>query len=83
MMCYLAVHTDSCALTFIERLCASLLHCCTIVSLVLHSFVNDLSKKLEAEGDHASVPFTPMVQRNLMRKETVDIKPGDVSNSIT
>jgi hypothetical protein len=45
--------------------------------------VNDLSKKLEAEGDHASVPFTPMVQRNLMRKETVDIKPGDVSNTIT
>jgi hypothetical protein len=45
----------------------------------MNSFVNDLSKKLEAEGDHASVPFTPMVQRNLMRKETVDIKPGDVS----
>jgi hypothetical protein len=45
--------------------------------------VNDLSKKLEAEGDHASVPFTPMVQRNLMRKETVDIKPGDVSSTLS
>jgi SHAQKYF class myb-like DNA-binding protein len=40
-------------------------------------FVNDLSKKLEVEGGPTSVPFTPMVQRTLMRKNTTDLKPGE------
>ncbi len=44
-------------------------------------FVNNLSNVLKSESSQASVPFTPMVQRSVMGKENVDVKPTELCDT--
>ncbi len=40
-------------------------------------FVNNLSNVLKSENSQASVPFTPMVQRSILGKENLEVKPTE------
>ncbi len=44
-------------------------------------FVNNLSNVLKSESSQASVPFTPMVQRSVMGKENVNVKPTELCDT--
>ncbi len=44
-------------------------------------FVNNLSNVLKSENSQVSVPFTPMVQRSVLGKENVDVKPTELCDT--
>ncbi len=44
-------------------------------------FVNNLSNVLKSESTQASVPFTPMVQRSVLGKENMDVKPTELCDT--
>ncbi len=44
-------------------------------------FVNNLSNVLMSENSLASVPFTPMVQRSVLGKAKVDVKPTELCDT--